>query len=101
MASDESMGGFGSGMIWIFGIIVLLALLNGNFLGGGNNQTATRDQVQGSFEYSNLLDGNRDIMTAVNSGTAQAVPLRRIRQSMTTSTSQKTSRTWCSRRSAR
>lgn len=73
MASDESMGGFGSGMIWIFGIIVLLALLNGNFLGGGNNQTATRDQVQGSFEYSNLLDGNRDIMTAVNSGTAQAV----------------------------
>ena len=72
MANDESMGGFGSGMIWIFGIIVLLALLNGNFF-GGNNQAATRDQVQGSFEYSNLLDGNRDIMGAVTAGTAQAV----------------------------
>ena len=73
MASDEMMGGFGSGMIWIFGIIVLLALLNGNFLGGGNNQAATRDQVQSNFEYSNLLDGNRDIMNSVTAGTAQAV----------------------------
>lgn len=73
MASDEMMGGFGSGMIWIFGIIVLLALLNGNFLGGGNNQAATRDQVQSNFEYSNLLDGNRDIMNAVTAGTAQGV----------------------------
>ena len=74
MASDDMMGSFGGGMIWIFGIIVLLALLNGNFLGGGaGNQAATRDQVQGSFEYSNLLDGNRDIMNSVTNGTAQAV----------------------------
>ena len=73
MASDDMMGSFGGGMIWIFGIIVLLALLNGNFLGGGNNQAATRDQVQSNFEYSNLLDGNRDIMNSVTNGTAQAV----------------------------
>lgn len=71
--SNDEMSGFGGGMIWIFGIIVLLALLNGNFLGGGSNQAATRDQVQNSFDYSNLLDGNRDIMNAVTSGTAQGV----------------------------
>ena len=72
--SNDEMGGFGSGMIWIFGIIVLLALLNGNFLGGGNaSNAATRDQVQSSFDYSNLLDGNRDILTAVTNGTAQSV----------------------------
>lgn len=73
MASDDMMGSFGGGMIWIFGIIVLLALLNGNFLGGNSNQAATRDQVQSNFEYSNLLDGNRDIMNSVTSGTAQTV----------------------------
>lgn len=73
MASEDMMG-IGGGMIWFFAIIVLIAMLNGNFLGGGNgNQAATRDQVQGSFEYSNLLDGNRDIMNAVTAGTAQGV----------------------------
>ena len=72
MSNDEM--GIGGGMIWFFAIIVLIAMLNGNFLGGGNgSQAATRDQVQSSFDYSNLLDGNRDIMNAVTNGTAQSV----------------------------
>ena len=72
MANDEM--GIGGGMIWFFAIIVLFAMLNGNFFGNGNgSQAATRDQVQSSFDYSNLLDGNRDILSAVTNGTAQAV----------------------------
>ena len=59
------------GMIWLFAI---LALMGGGFGWGGNNQQyATRDQVQNGFDTQNLNAQTRDILTAVNNGTAQTV----------------------------
>ena len=37
------------------------------------NQPATQDFVQSQANYSNLLDGNRDLANLITSGTAQAV----------------------------
>ena len=67
-------GGWG-GMIWLFAI---LALMGGGFGGGwgGNGyrpQYATQDCVQNGFNFNDLQSQNRDIMTAINNGTAQAV----------------------------
>lgn len=68
-------GGWGS-MIWLFAI---LALMGGGFGGngwGGNGyhpQYATQDFVQNGFNFNDLQDQNRDIMTAITNGTAQAV----------------------------
>ena len=66
--------GFGNGwggMIWLFAI---LAMMGGGFNGfGGNNQYATRDQVQNGFDTQNLQAQTRDILGAVTAGTAQSV----------------------------
>ena len=67
-------GGWG-GMIWLFAI---LALMGGGFGGnwGGNGyrpQYATQDFVQAGMNFSDLQDQNRDLMTAITNGTAQAV----------------------------
>lgn len=60
------------GMIWLFAI---LALMGGGFGGWGGNaqQYATRDQVQNGFDTQNLQAQTRDILAAVNAGTAQSV----------------------------
>ena len=59
------------GMIWLFAI---LAMMGGGFnWGGGNQQYATRDQVQNGFDTQNLQAQTRDIMGAVTAGTVQAV----------------------------
>ena len=68
--------GFGNGwggMIWLFAILALRG--GGGFGGWGNNgqQYATRDQVQNGFDTQNLQAQTRDILAAVNSGTAQSV----------------------------
>ena len=68
-------GGFlgNDGIMGMFGLIVLLGILNGGF---GNNrggpdigmlsqQFATRDQVQNGFEALNNSDAQRDILGAV------------------------------------
>lgn len=68
--------GFGNGwggMIWLFAI---LAMMGGGFGGFGNRgyeQYATRDQVQNGFDTQNLQAQTRDILAAVNAGTAQNV----------------------------
>lgn len=67
--SGNGFGG-GNGGMWI-AILFLFVLLGGGSFGGRN--AATQDMVQGSFNYSNLLDQNRDILNAVSAGTAQAV----------------------------
>ena len=70
---DGFFGG-GSGGIGLIAILFLFVLFAGGGAWGGNRpNVATQDQVQGAFEYSNLLDQNRDITTAVTNGTAQAV----------------------------
>lgn len=68
-------GMFGNGFMGIFGLIVLLAIINGGIggFGGGNNQYATRDQVQNGFDTQNLQMQTSGILAAVNNGTAQTV----------------------------
>jgi len=73
--NNDGFGGSGwGGMIWLFAI---LAMMNGGFGGFGGNgyrpQYATQDFVQNGMNFSDLQDQNRDIMTAITNGTAQAV----------------------------
>lgn len=69
-------GWFGNdSMMGMFGLIVLLGILNGGFGNNRNNnadlaalmsqQYATRDQVQSGFEAINNADAQRDILNAV------------------------------------
>ena len=68
----------GNSMMWIF---ALLILAGGGFggLGWGNNAAlgyenlATSNEVQRGFDNQNLQAQTRDILAAVNAGTAQAV----------------------------
>ena len=77
-ASDVAMlsnGGFGDGnaFLWIF---ALLILANGGFGGFGNNNgnaNAIQADVNRGFDYQNLQAQTRDILSAVNAGTAQSV----------------------------
>lgn len=71
--------GWGSSMMWIF---ALLILAGGGFggLGFGNNAAAigyenlaTSNEVQRGFDNQNLQAQTRDILAAVNAGTAQSV----------------------------
>lgn len=65
----------GNGFMGIFGLLILVGLLNGGFggFGGGNQQYATRDQVQAGFDTQNQQMMATGILSAVNGGTAQAV----------------------------
>ena len=73
-------GGWG-GMIWLFAILALMGGWgNGGF--GGNNgfanaigyeNLATSNEVQRGFDNQNQMANQRDILAAVNAGTAQAV----------------------------
>ena len=71
----------GSSFMWIFGLLILLGMFNGGF-GFGNNgfanaigyeNLATSNEVQRGFDNQNLQAQTRDILAAVNAGTAQAV----------------------------
>ena len=73
--------GFGDGgaFMWIF---ALLILAGGGFNGWGNNgfanaigyeNLATSNEVQRGFDNQNSMANQREILSAVNSGTAQAV----------------------------
>ena len=78
LLNNDGMGGW-NGMIWLFAI---LALMGGGFGGWGNNNfanaigyenLATSNEVQRGFDNQNLQAQTRDILSAVNSGTAQSV----------------------------
>ena len=82
-ASDVAMlagnnDGFGNNGLWLFAI---LALMGGGFGGWGYGnrdfgyqpQYATQDFVQNGFNFNDIQDQNRDLMNAINSGSAQAV----------------------------
>ena len=72
--SDGGLFG-GNGFLGIFGLLILVGLLNGGFggFGGGNQQYATRDQVQNGFDNQNQQMLASGILGAVNNGTAQTV----------------------------
>lgn len=69
-----SNGGFGGGMSWI-AILFLFVLLGGNGFGGwgANAQVATSNEVQRGFDNQNTMANQREILSAVTSGTAQSV----------------------------
>lgn len=83
-ASDVAMlsnNGFGDGnaFMWIF---ALLILANGGGFGWGNNgfanaigyeNLATGNEVQRGFDFQNSMANQREILSAVNNGTAQSV----------------------------
>ena len=76
-ASDVAMltnDGFGGGgaFMWIF---ALLILANGGFGFGGNNgnSNAIQNDINRGFDNQNLQAQTRDILSAVNAGTAQPV----------------------------
>ena len=64
--------GFGGGFMWIFGLLVLLGLFNGNGFGFGGNGNLDQDINRG-FDNQNVQAQTRDILAAVNAGTAQTV----------------------------
>lgn len=68
-------GGFGgSAFVWIFGLLILLGLFNGNGFGGTNgNSNAIQNDINRGFDNQNLQAQTRDILSAVNAGTAQGV----------------------------
>ena len=72
--SDGGLFG-GNGFLGIFGLLILVGLLNGGFggFGGGNQQYATRDQVQNGFDTQNMQMQTAGILNAVTSGTAQTI----------------------------
>ena len=74
LLNNDGMGGNGwGGMIWLFAI---LALMGGGFGGFGNNSgnaNAIQADVNRGFDNQNLQAQTRDILAAVNAGTAQSV----------------------------
>ena len=69
-------GGFGmNGLGGIFALLILLGIFNGGFggFGGGNQQYATRDQVQNGFDTQNMQMQTSGILNAVTNGTAQTI----------------------------
>lgn len=76
---NNDMFGMGGGFFYIF---ALLLLAGGGFGGFGNNNfanaigyenLATSNEVQRGFDNQNLQAQTRDILAAVNAGTAQSV----------------------------
>lgn len=79
LLNGNNMWGDGGAFMWIF---ALLILANGGFGGWGNNNfasaigyenLATSNEVQRGFDAQNSLANEREILSAVNAGTAQAV----------------------------
>ena len=70
---DNGMNGF----MGIFGLLILLGILNGGFgggWGGGNgNSNAIQNDINRGFDNQNLQAQSRDILGAVSAGTAQSV----------------------------
>ena len=70
---DGGMNGF----MGIFGLLILLGILNGGFGGGwgggNNNSNAIQNDINRGFDNQNLQAQSRDILGAVSAGTAQTV----------------------------
>lgn len=67
--------GFGGNGLWLFAILALMWGGNGFFGGNGalGYRPATAEDVNNGFNFNDLQNQNRDIITAINSGTAQSV----------------------------
>lgn len=67
LLNNDGFGG-GNSFMWIFGLLILLGLFNGNGGFGTNNydRPATQSDVQYTSQFGQLLDGNRDLATQAN-----------------------------------
>ena len=68
--------GFGGGSgLWLFAILALMWGGNGGLFGNNNlgYRPATAEDVNNGFNFNDLQNQNRDIITAINAGTAQSV----------------------------
>lgn len=72
--TGDGMNG-NTAFFWIFALLLLGGMGgNGAWGGGGYRpQYATQTDVQNGFNFADLQDQNRDILTAITGGTAQAV----------------------------
>ena len=82
LLSDKNGMGWGdSSFLWIFALLILAGGGFGNFGFGGNGfanaigyeNLATSNEVQRGFDNQNSMANQRDILAAVNGGTAQSV----------------------------
>ncbi len=62
-----------SSIVWILALLLLAGNNGFGFGGGYQPQYATQDFVQNGFNFNDLQDQNRDIITAITNGTAQSV----------------------------
>lgn len=73
MPMGDGFGGCNA-FVWIFGLLILLGLFNGNGFGvGGGNGNAIQADVNRGFDNQNLQAQTRDILAATTAGTAQSV----------------------------
>lgn len=82
LLSGNGFGGLGNGFEGLIYLAVIMAMFsNGNFNFGNNGlanaigyeNLATSNEVQRGFDNQNQLANEREILSAVNDGTAQAV----------------------------
>jgi len=82
LSQKDGMGWGDSSFFWIFALLILAGGGFGNGFGWGNNgftnaigyeNLATSNEVQRGFDNQNSMANQRDILAAVNSGTAQSV----------------------------
>lgn len=74
MPIGNGADGFGNGGFWIFALLIL-AMMGGNGFGfnGNGNSNAIQNDINRGFDNQNLQAQTRDILSAVNAGTAQSV----------------------------
>lgn len=64
---------FAGGWMGIFGLLVLLGLLNGNGFGGGGNSNAIQADINRGFDNQNLQEQTRDISNAASMNAANII----------------------------
>lgn len=69
--SDSLFGGSGIGLLIV--LFFIMGGFGGNGFWGGNGQVATSNEVQRGFDNQNSMANQREILSAVNAGTAQSV----------------------------
>ena len=80
IGGNSGCGWGDNAFMWIFALLILTGIGNGGLWGGNNfanaigyENLATSNEVQRGFDNQNLQAQTRDILAAVNNGTAQSI----------------------------